>query len=376
MSTLSELIHYCNEEDPIGALLLTGEWGCGKSYLIENDLTKALEKTHIIVKVSLFGIADAAMLRSTVRQNWFEACTPMLGKLHKAKEKGGGFLAAFNTALHAFNPLAGTAADVMVSMNMMDVLPIKAELEDPKTLEKKRVILVYDDLERVKMDPVELMGLINDYCENQGFNTIIISESDEVLERMMSDETTYHMLREKTISRSLRYIPDFTTILRNILRERAWPSAEYADYLSAHEALILDVFASDYDLPVKLLLTQEDGKYHNLRSLTKGLESFYRIYYHMQEAGIPISDKHFFSFLAYYLAAKSGLRKGGKLNLEFDDSDLEKFYPGYSQDALTDMEREWIKTGIWDENTFLEEARANAKADEAGIILSEDPQDG
>lgn len=37
MSTLSELIHYCNEEDPIGALLLTGEWGCGKSYLIEND---------------------------------------------------------------------------------------------------------------------------------------------------------------------------------------------------------------------------------------------------------------------------------------------------------------------------------------------------
>ena len=44
MSTLSELIHYCNEEDPIGALLLTGEWGCGKSYLIENDLTKALEK--------------------------------------------------------------------------------------------------------------------------------------------------------------------------------------------------------------------------------------------------------------------------------------------------------------------------------------------
>ena len=253
MSTLDELIHYCNEKNPIGAMLLTGEWGCGKSYLIENDLTKALEKTHIIVKVSLFGIADAAMLRSTVRQKWFEACTPILGKLHKAKEKSSGFLAAFNAALHAFNPLAGTAADVMVSMNMMDVLPIKAELEDPKTLEKKRVILVYDDLERVKMDPVELLGLINDFCENQGFNTIIISESDEVLERMMSDDaTTYHMLREKTISQSLRYIPDFATILRNILQERIWPSDDYAEYLSEHKALILDVFASDYDQPVKM----------------------------------------------------------------------------------------------------------------------------
>ena len=42
MGALEELIHYCNEKDPIGAMLLTGEWGCGKTYLIENGLTKAL----------------------------------------------------------------------------------------------------------------------------------------------------------------------------------------------------------------------------------------------------------------------------------------------------------------------------------------------
>ena len=181
MSTLNELIHYCNENNPIGALLLTGEWGCGKTYLIEKDLTRALEKTHVIVKVSLFGITDANALRSLIRQKWFEVCTPILGQLHKAKEKSSGFLAAFNAALHAVNPLAGSAANVMVSMNMMDVLPIKAEVEDPKTLEKKRVVLVYDDLERVKMDPVQLLGVINDFCENQNFNTILVSESDAVL---------------------------------------------------------------------------------------------------------------------------------------------------------------------------------------------------
>ena len=42
MSTLSELIHYCNEDDPVGAMLLLGEWGCGKTYLIEKDLAGAL----------------------------------------------------------------------------------------------------------------------------------------------------------------------------------------------------------------------------------------------------------------------------------------------------------------------------------------------
>jgi len=369
MSTLSELIHYCNEEDPIGALLLTGEWGCGKTYLIENDLTKALEHTHIIVKVSLFGITDASVLRNTIRQRWFEACTPILSKLRKAKEKSGGFLTAFNTALHAVNPLAGSAADVMVSMNMLDILPLKAEIEDPKTLEKKRVVLVYDDLERVKMDPVELLGMVNDFCENQKFNTILVSGSDEMLERMMEDATTYHMLREKTISQSLRYIPDFTAILRSILQRRTWPSEDYAQYLSAHEALILDVFASDRIQQLKSLPAAADGKYHNLRSLTKGLESFYRIYHHMQEAGAAVPDTHLYSFLAYYLAAKSGLRKGGELVLEFDDSDLPQFYPGFSPDTLTDMEREWIRTGIWDKNAFLEESRTKTATNETGSTV-------
>ena len=361
MGALEELIHYCNEKDPIGAMLLTGEWGCGKTYLIENGLTKALEKTHVIVKVSLFGMTDAGTLNSTVRQKWFEACTPILGQLRKAKEKSGGFLAALNTALHAINPLAGDAANVMVSMNMLDVLPIRAEVEDPKTMEKKRVVLVYDDLERVKMDPVELLGLINEYCENQHFNTIIISESDEALKRMMmEDTTTYHMLREKTISQSLRYVPDFDVILNSIIRNRNWPSEGYAAFLAEHEALILDAFASDCGRSMNTLLALDDGRYHNLRSLTKGMENFYRIYYHMNEAGIPIRDEHLYSFLSIYFAAKSGMRIGGELRLEFTDEDLKRFYPRFSPETLTKSEREWIMTGVWNKDRFLKEIGAGA----------------
>ena len=70
---------------------------------------------------------------------------------------------------------------------------------------------------------------------------------------------------------------------------------------------------------------------------------------------MPLPDSHLYSFLAYYLAAKSGIRKGGELVLECTESDLSQFYPGFSQDALTNIEREWIKTGIWDTNLFLEE---------------------
>ena len=42
MNTLDELIYYCEEKEPVGALMLIGEWGCGKTYLIEHELSDKL----------------------------------------------------------------------------------------------------------------------------------------------------------------------------------------------------------------------------------------------------------------------------------------------------------------------------------------------
>lgn len=357
MSTLTELIHYCNEADPIGALMLTGEWGCGKTYLIENDLADALKDTHIIVRVSLFGMTEPKQLQDTVRQRWFEACLPVLGSLQKARNNSGGILRAINQAIKAINPLAGTAADVMVSMNALDVFPIQSEIEDLMTRGKKRVILVYDDLERVKMDPLELLGVINDYCENQGFNTIISANEEFFRKEMDTADATYHMLREKTVSQSLYHIPDFAGIIHSIISEREWPSPEYAEYLAEREDLVLDVFVSEEE-EARPLLSRENGKYHNFRSLTKGMESFYRLYYHMNQEGIEIPDSCLYSFLAYFLTAKSGIHKDGKLTLEFDDSDIMRLYPEYSPDMMTEAERVWIESGLWNRDKYLKELTA------------------
>ena len=47
MDTLKELENYCNIKQPVGALMLTGEWGCGKTYLLNEELIKSLKKTHV-----------------------------------------------------------------------------------------------------------------------------------------------------------------------------------------------------------------------------------------------------------------------------------------------------------------------------------------
>ena len=53
---------------------MTGEWGCGKTYLIDNELTKALgDKAHVI-RISLFGITAIEEIHVAVKQAWISEC--------------------------------------------------------------------------------------------------------------------------------------------------------------------------------------------------------------------------------------------------------------------------------------------------------------
>lgn len=80
MKTLDELLYYCEEPEPVGAVLLTGEWGCGKTYLIDNELKEALENKAHLNRISLFGITTIEGIHMAVKQEWISEYT---------KEKNG-----------------------------------------------------------------------------------------------------------------------------------------------------------------------------------------------------------------------------------------------------------------------------------------------
>lgn len=353
MSSLDELIHYCNEPDPVGALMLTGEWGCGKTYTIERELTEALKDTHIIVRISLFGMSDVKTLRNTVRNRWFEVCMPFLGALQKAKDRG--LFTAISRMLTGVNPVAGGTAGIVVSADMRDFIPIKPEIEDFKTQVKKRVVLVYDDLERSKMGLTEALGVVNDFCENRKFNSIITLNGESLKPIVEHELESYHMLKEKTISQVLFHVPDYGKVIHAIISGREWPSPEYGEYLLSKEDLIREVFISDDEVSDTTSLIQGNRKNHNFRTLTKGVQCFYRIYYHLIESGKEITDSRLYSFLAYYLVANSGFIRDGKHILKFEDKDIKEYYPKYSAKEVTRTMRTWIITGIWDKEELIKE---------------------
>ena len=70
---------------------------------------------------------------------------------------------------------------------------------------------------------------------------------------------------------------------------------------------------------------------------------------------IEVTPAHLYSFLAYYLVARGGIMKDGKLCMTFADENIGAFYPQYAPESMTNMERRWIVTGIWDKDIFLKE---------------------
>lgn len=69
MNTKDEIIDFISAKENNGALLITGQWGCGKSYLVKH-ISEELNKTeeYYIAVISLFGIQNVATLNHCVKE--------------------------------------------------------------------------------------------------------------------------------------------------------------------------------------------------------------------------------------------------------------------------------------------------------------------
>ena len=212
---------------------------------------------------------------------------------------------------------------------------------------------MFDDFDRSKLNWPELLGSINDYCENQHFNVIIIANRKNFSEDDPKTADLIRAAKEKTVAYSVINLPDYRSIIHTLIDETAWKTEEYTSFIKEHEQDVTELFGEDTIIPT-------DGasalsRSHNLRSLITGLESFYRIYHHMTAAGLENISEYFTSFLSFYLADKSGVVRDGVISYTFTDEDLKALYPRYSPAFIFECVRNWIRYGYWDEKQFSEQ---------------------
>ncbi|MBP3210753.1 MAG: hypothetical protein J6M64_12730 [Oscillospiraceae bacterium] len=346
MNTLNELIRYCREDHHLGALLLTGEWGCGKTHLIDQELAEALRSTHFIVRVSFLGIDSIDALNAAVRKQYLAVCTPFLGKLSKGIKSGSSFINALSKTFSILSPVQGGIASAFIAVDPLEYVPLEPVVEDHHDKKaKKKVVLVFDDLNRSQIDWGKFVGTINEYCENKGFATIVIGDLEVRQSPTKFDVMLYKLVKEKTFARTVRYIPDYPEVISQIVEKTEWPSQEYADFLTESVPLITEVFCGgtpDRKSNVR--------KYHNLRSLKSALYAFYRLYAFLSENQVSEISRFLYSFIVYMMISRNGISRDGEPDFEYTEEEIRQLYPEYSTDYLPESLMDWIEEGITDED--------------------------
>jgi hypothetical protein len=185
--------------EPSFALMVSGEWGTGKTFLVKSFFR---ERTDYLY-VSLNGTTKA----NEIVERLYFAAFPVLA----------------DKTMRALGSIARSVAGVF---------RVKSDLkmDDLLDLDKYR-ILIFDDLERTSMKPEEFLGFINNFVEHDSKHVILIANETE-----LSKRENYNQIREKVVGFSLDVKPDFEAALAGL---RPSFSPPYAQFLErAHDNLM------------------------------------------------------------------------------------------------------------------------------------------
>ena len=375
MNTLGELVYYCNEEKPVGALLLTGEWGCGKTYLINTQLKNSLKDSHVLLRISLFGISSVEEVKMEVKRKWLLArfsADEQDEKLINSVNKFSGLLKTLlGKATENIPDPAKSFVNGALSLNAYDFINVESKMG------KKKVVLIFDDFERSNILTNDLLGCINDYNENQGITTIIVANEDKI--KSDADSIKYTEIKEKIIQRTVHHEPEYSSVVESIIHDMEFRTDGYKDFLKKYVSDITTMFSgimedgssindlarrnnSGYsqkhsDEEDKRIANLQKRRPHNIRSLKCALQEFNRIYDLLQMKEIKEEQNWLFSYIAFVFSARAGLvEKSDKYGTLLSDNTVSILYAGYYfNKSITNGIKEWIINGVWDEERILSE---------------------
>lgn len=350
MNIESEILDYINCNENTGALLLTGPWGCGKSYLmkqIAKDLNQ--EKAAAIAVISLFGLDSISAINKRVKDEYISLKLGTLGKSARKLSKKLAILvkdglAVAGSAAPGVTGLAAASQGLSsaLSYDLFGFFDVQSTIGNNDS--KRKFVIVFDDLERCDINSKkDILGAINNFVENKQIKVIVIADEDKI------DGDDYREYKEKLISRTLCMTADYDSIIENISANYAEAADGYRDFLKENADLIKSVFV--------------ESRTFNIRMLKTILADFERVYAAWTKFGFAIEYMpwalYTFGAEVYFSKAPDKDDKPAPTrDLLFFTNEGDDQYPNigkYHSSFITT--KQWITSGTWNAALFTEELK-------------------
>ncbi len=256
-----------------GALMVSGEWGCGKTYHIEIVIIPTLrQEGWNPVKVSLFGIESVNEIPLRIADNYKRAESDKGERTEKEKNKSR--LCGWGKEKVGKVVAKGTqfASSISWLESFVDVKTLVGNNSGLlyKLIPTENTVIILDDIERVinTIDVHTLLGVINDLVEQRGYKVIVIANNSY----MQQKGEAKLVFKEKVIEKTLVYEPYVVSIFKELCGKVY--SSPFTAFMTAQKAVeVIDPSYPSYKEDKGLLV-----ELHNIRILKFALAHFSKIY--------------------------------------------------------------------------------------------------
>lgn len=232
--------NYIEKDKTKSAIMLTAPWGKGKSYFVQNELISYLEKNgnYQSVVVSLYGVTSLAEISKCI---YFEAKNSEIReKLARTKGKFEWIKRnpCKNKIPSEIMPMAKIAGATIIRgiTSFVGVDLSLGNLEELySSIDLSGKLLVFEDIERSRVNIIEFLGYVNSIVEQDGVKVLLISNEDELIhydqkeveengkKKMVKEYTEsslqYLKFKEKTVSDTIEFQGNTKEAIRAIIEQ-------------------------------------------------------------------------------------------------------------------------------------------------------------
>lgn len=268
-------------DDPIerGTVsVLSGPWGCGKTYLWLHDILPQLTGQSTIT-LSLFGLESIAALKTQLMNQCLVLKARALGKGSVKRALSGGknlLLVGFKKAIMGADSVIGTN---LLSWNI-----------DPLQLVDDNLIVCLDDIERIssKVGLDEVFGLTNYLAEHKQCRILLIMNEEAILKEENYNSKTMKKYKERVVDYHLMVDTDLYSAFDLFINQYRNKSKIY-DYFHTNKPFILQPMIA--------------SKCSNLRTLKKSIEAISEV---LSNKEIKLEPKLIPSVVSFQIEASEG----------------------------------------------------------------------